>query len=80
MTVKFPVNAYLTLTEGLNKLPSWTVYPSHLKECIEKSAAIIRTGTQGCVLLSLASPPYLHCILQFCSMMLATVLNVLFPT
>ena len=30
VTVKFPVNAYLTLTEGLNKLPSWTVYPSHL--------------------------------------------------
>ncbi len=47
VTVKFPISSYLYLMDGLNKAPSWTVYPTNLRECIEKSTSIIRAGNQG---------------------------------
>jgi hypothetical protein len=45
--VKFPTTSYVYLMEGLNKLPTWTVYPKQLKDCIEKSTHIVRSSYQG---------------------------------
>lgn len=47
VTVKFPTTSYVYLMDGLNKLPTWTVYPKQLKDCIEKSTHIVRSGYQG---------------------------------
>ncbi|KAK9820599.1 hypothetical protein WJX72_012157 [[Myrmecia] bisecta] len=40
----FPQQDYLTLTEGLNRLPHWTVYPKCLRDCLV-AAAHITTST-----------------------------------
>ena len=41
------MQSYVTLMEGLNKLPVWTVHPKHLQECLEKTTAILQNQYYG---------------------------------
>ena len=38
----FPSAAFLQLSEGLNRLPTWTVYPASLAECLQATTEITR--------------------------------------
>ena len=38
----FPQAAYMQLTEGLNRLPSWTVFPASLADCLAATVEITR--------------------------------------
>ena len=41
--ISFPADSFLQLMEGVNKLPTWTVYPKQLCACIKATAAIVRS-------------------------------------
>ena len=38
----FPQAAYVQLTEGLNRLPSWTVFPASLADCLAATVEIAK--------------------------------------
>ena len=52
--IKFPMQSYFTLMEGLNKLPVWTVHPQHLQDCLEKITAIMQNQYYGYVMICTA--------------------------
>jgi hypothetical protein len=53
----FPQAAYIQLTEGLNRLPSWTVYPAALADCLQATVEITRHFGRH-------APVPLHCLLR----------------
>lgn len=59
----FPAASFARLMEGLNKLPTWTVYPSKLAECIKATTLILQNKLE-CVPVLLphhASPNNCSC-------------------